>query len=293
MDMIAKIKNKYPELTRKQKLVADYMLKNIEKMSFLTLRELSEELEVTEVTILNACSALGFSSFNELKYESRKYASLMEKVNLHRDMEYSSIYLPEYELQNQMELLSSIIQEESRQMESFVESADTDLLFKAAELFMQYEKIVLCGRGVSKIIADFLSIRLAGVNIASTIMDTELNDSLHAALPMFDEKTLVVAISFPDYYFMTNKVAEHAKGEGCKVIAITDSTTSPIIKFADIALLAPSSTRLFLNTVSVPMALVNVLTSALDIVAAYHQNNRDDSSKRFNSLFLKPEQSLQ
>lgn len=289
--MIAKIKNKYPELTRKQKLIADYMLKNIEKMSFLTLRELSEELEITEVTILNACSALGFSSFNELKYESRKYASLMEKVNLHRDMEYSSVYIPEYELQNQKELLKNIMLEESRQMESFVESTDTDFIFKAAELFIQYEKIVLCGRGISKIVADFLSIRLAGVNIASTVMDTELNDSLHAALPMFDEKTLVVAISFPDYYFMTNKVAEHAKGEGCKVLAITDSMNSPVAGFADVTLLVPSSTRLFLNTVSIPMALINVLTSALDIVTTYHQENRNNGSKRFNSLFLENEQS--
>lgn len=285
MDMITNIREKYPGLTRKQKLIADYMLENIEKMSFLTLKELSEELDITEVTILNACSALGFSSFNEVKYESRKYISLMEKVNLHRDMQYISTYIPEYELVNQKELLKNIIQEERGQMESFADSLDVDLMFSAAELFISVPKVVLCGRGISKLLADFLAIRLAGVDIASTVMDTELNDSIHAALPMFDELTLVVAVSFPDYYFMTDKIAEHAAKEGCKVLAITDSSNAPIVKFASQALFVPSSTRLFLNTVSIPMALINVLTSALDIVNSYRKAGKEDGAERFNNLF--------
>lgn len=289
MDMIAKIKEGYQNLTRKQKLIADYMLQNIEKMSFLTLRELSEELDVTGVTILNACSALGFESFNEVKYESRKYTSLMEKVKLHRDMEYVSAYIPQYELQNQKELLKNIVMEEKRQMESFIGFLDAGLIFEAAELFLKYDKIVLCGRGISKLTADFLAIRLAGLNIASMVMDTELNDSLHAALPMFDEKTLVVAISFPDYYFMTDKVAEHARGEGCKVLGITDSAKAPINEFTHMALISPSATRLFLNTVSTPMALINILTSALDIIISYRREDRQSGSKRFNSLFKEEE----
>ena len=285
MDMITNIRNKYSGLTRKQKLIADYMLENIEKMSFLTLKELSEELDITEVTILNACSALGFSSFNEVKYESRKYISLMEKVNLHREKEYLSTYVPEYELVNQKELLKNIVQEELAQMESFVESLDIDLMFSSAELFISNPKIVLCGRGISKLLAEFLAIRLAGTDIASTVMDTELNDSIHAALPMFDEMTLVVAISFPDYYFMTDKIAEHAAKEGCKVLAITDSPNAPIVKFANQTLLVPSSTRLFLNTVSIPMALVNVLTSALDIINSYRKGETEGGPERFSSLF--------
>lgn len=285
MDMITNIREKYPNLTRKQKLIADYMLENIEKMSFLTLKELSEELDITEVTILNACSALGFSSFNEVKYESRKYISLMEKVNLHREMEYASVHIPEYELTNQKELLKNIVEEEFAQMHSFVQGLDIDLMFSTAELFISKSKIVLCGRGISKLLADFLSIRLAGVNMASMVMDTELNDSIHAVIPTFDESTLVVAISFPDYYFMTDKIAEHAKKEGCSVLAITDSPNAPVTKFSDYALFAPSSTRLFLNTVSIPMALVNALTSALDIVSSYHSEGKSDGPERFNSLF--------
>lgn len=96
MDIISTIKEKYSGLTRKQKQIADFMLDHIERMSFLTLRELSKETGITPMTILNTCTALGYSSFNEMKYESRKYLSLQEKVEVQRFNEYSSTYIPSY-----------------------------------------------------------------------------------------------------------------------------------------------------------------------------------------------------
>lgn len=285
MDMINKINEGYAGLTRKQKMIADYMLNNIEKMSFSTLKELSEELGVTEVTILHACSALGFESFNEVKYESRKYISLMEKVNLHREMSYTAANIPKGDLKNHRKLLFNIIDEEARQAKEYAEEADIEELFEAAEMFLSKRKIILCGRGISKILAESMAIHLAGVNIASTVMDTELNDSIHMALPMFDQDTLVVGISFPDYYFMTDKIAEYARKEGCVVLAITDSFKASIVQFAHRVLTVRSSTRLFLNTLSTPMALINALGSALDIITSYRKDERALKTERFDQLF--------
>lgn len=289
MDMINKIKEGYASLTRKQKMIADYMLNNIEKMSFSTLKELSEELDVTEVTILHACSALGFESFNEVKYESRKYISLMEKVNLHREMGYSVADIPESDLKNHKELLRNIVDEEALLIKEFAEGVNVEKLFEAAELFLSKRKIVLCGRGISKILAETIAIHLAGVSIASTIMDTELNDSIHMSLPMFDHDTLVVGISFPDYYFMTDKIVEYARKEGSTVLVITDSLKASIAKFAHQVLTVESSTRLFLNTLSAPMALANALASALDIITSYKKDTRTQKIERFDQLFLEKE----
>ena len=65
MDIIETIKSRYDGLTKKQKKIADYMINHIDKMSFITMKELSDATSVTEVTILNACAALGFPSFKE------------------------------------------------------------------------------------------------------------------------------------------------------------------------------------------------------------------------------------
>ncbi len=50
------------------------MINHIDKMSFITMKELSDATSVTEVTILNACAALGFPKLlASSKYETRKY----------------------------------------------------------------------------------------------------------------------------------------------------------------------------------------------------------------------------
>ena len=66
------ISEKKASLPRKQRMVAEYMEKNPQVMSYITLRELSSSLEVTEITVLKTCQSLGFDGFNELKYEFRK-----------------------------------------------------------------------------------------------------------------------------------------------------------------------------------------------------------------------------
>ena len=284
MDIIETIQSRYVGLTKKQKQIADYMVNHIDKMSFITLKEMSAATAITETTILNACSAMGFSSFNEVKYEARKYLGLREKLQLHEEGAYFQLEIPKYDLKDQRALLKQIWEEEGALWEIYSATFNLDDIMRVAWEFLDKRNIVLCGRGISKILAEFLSIRLAGCGIASVVMDTELNDSIHAALPLFQKGVLVVVISFPDYYFMTDKIAEYAKEQKCRVICITDSKTANIAKFSYEVLAVPSNTRLFLNTLSIPMALVNILTSAIDIVKNY-SGDEEEVTDKFRRLF--------
>ena len=55
MNIIESIEQKYDGLTRKQKLIADYMRSHAEDMCFLTLKELSAATDVSEMTVLKLC----------------------------------------------------------------------------------------------------------------------------------------------------------------------------------------------------------------------------------------------
>ena len=82
-DIITQIDKHYLSMTKKQRQVADYIKENIDTMSFITLKEMSKELGITEITILNACKVLGYNSFNEVKYEVRKYINVNRRMVLY------------------------------------------------------------------------------------------------------------------------------------------------------------------------------------------------------------------
>lgn len=236
------------------------------------------------MTILNACAAFGYANFNEVKYEFRNYISMLNKIELHQENEYPSTFIPKYELEDQKKVLTEILEEEAGMFQRFVENTDIEKLFRISHEIVSSEKIIICGRGVSKLMAEFFTLRLASIGIGAIIVDTELNDSLHAALAMIDDKTLLIPISLPDYYFMTDKVAAYAKGCKAKILVLTDNDQAPIVQFSDWVLYAPSTTRLFLNTPSVVTALINILTSAVEIEMSFKENSRA-SEVMFTELF--------
>lgn len=284
MNIIERLKEKYPNMTKKQKQIAEYMINHVDKMSFITLKELSAETKVTEMTILNACAAFGYANFSEVKYEFRNYISMMNKIELHQENAYPSTFIPKYELEDQKKVLTEILEEETGMFQRFVENTNIEKLFHISHEIISSEKIIICGRGVSKLMAEFFALRLASIGIGAIIVDTELNDSLHAALAMIDDKTLLISISLPDYYFMTDKVAAYAKKCKAKILVIADNEQAPIVKFSDWVLYTPSTTRLFLNTPSVVTALINILTSAVKIEMSFNENSRA-SEDMFTELF--------
>ena len=266
MDIVEKIEESYSKMTKKQKVIADFMLQNTDTLTFISLRELSRNTGVTEVTILNMCKMMGYNSFNEVKYEFRKLLGNGEKQQLYEGNEYYQIDIPEYELSDEEKFLQEIRQEELQLVVDTFRVVDTKKLLKMAEIIVEAQKVVICGRGISYLLSDYLATGLAGGEIGSIKVNTELNENVFATLPLIDKHTVVVAFSFPDYYFATDKFAGYAKELGAKVLAITDSENADICIHADELILARSNTRLALNTLSSPTAVVNLLISAVRIV---------------------------
>ncbi len=209
--------------------MADYMLENPDSMSFMTMKNLSGRTQVSEMTILNYCTALGYGNYDELKYEFRKYINERNKIEVQRQNEYLNASVPEYELDDKQNLLYQVCQEEFDLLKLLFAHIDIPSLFQGAEMMLDADCTVFCARGVSLQIADFLSMRLATMGLPSIVMNTELNDSVQSVLPLLRGGTLLVPISLPDYYVMTTKVCEFAQQRRCRILALTDSNEqSPV-----------------------------------------------------------------
>ena len=272
-DILTLIRRKKNDLTKKQRIVAEYMLENPDEMSYITLKDLSRKIGVTEITILNTCQALGFDGINAVKYEFRKAQILVEKTDVVDELTtYNNNLVPDYELSDKELFLREVGDEEIRMLKAYWETADLGKIFEAAELCTRYDRIIICGRGFSFTVAELLQNYLSYVDIFSSVVNTELNDSTYGMLAALNASTLVIVISFPDYYYMTTKVAEFAKNAGTKLIAITDRPDTEVAELSDLTLAAPTMARIFMNTLSAVMMLLNLFASALTSIQTEKKN---------------------
>ena len=99
--------------------------------------------------------------------------------------------------------------------------------------------------------------RLSSCEVLGITANTELNDDVYGMLNSLTEESLLIPISFPDYYFMTTKVTERARMQNAKILAITDRLDTAVAQCADLTLTAPTMTRVFLNTLTSPMLMLN------------------------------------
>ena len=79
MDILQKVKDIYPQLTRKQKSIADYLLSSPEDICYITLAQLSQIIGSSELTVLRFCKKIGCDSFLDLKDQFREYTQHMIK----------------------------------------------------------------------------------------------------------------------------------------------------------------------------------------------------------------------
>lgn len=263
-DILTIIRKKKNGLTKKQRIVAEYMLEHQDEMSYITLRDLSRKIGVTEITILNTCQALGFEGINAVKYEFRKAQILEEKTDVIDEIStYNIGVVPGYELSDKEQFLKEVGTEEIGMLKDYWASVDLHRIFEAAELCTGYDQVFICGRGFSYTVAELLQNYLSYGDIYASVVNTELNDNTYGMLPVLKPDTLVIVISFPDYYYMTTKVAEFAKKAGAKLLAVTDREDTEVARLADLVLAAPTRSRIFMNTLSAVMMMLNLFASAL------------------------------
>ena len=65
--LISNINMQYMKLSKGQKLIAKYILENYDKVAFMTAAKLSEEVGVSESTVVRFANALGYSGYPKLQ----------------------------------------------------------------------------------------------------------------------------------------------------------------------------------------------------------------------------------
>lgn len=259
MDIIQSIHSAYPNLTKKQKGIAQYLMENPEDLCYITLAQLSQRTSSTELTLLRLCKKLGYDSFLDLKNAFREYTQNMVRV-----LSSTTYFVPEVKNENisaKTELLQQICREEARANQEFFSSVDLQEIIRSARQIRKSRRIFLCAHDISRALAIFTQARLKLLGIDAFFVDLTSIEQTQDMLEQLCKEDMVLFFSFPKYYYPLSSIAKNAVSRSATVLTITDSTASPSAAYSNYLLLCRTSTRVFYNSLSIPMALLNLLLS--------------------------------
>lgn len=256
MSIMDQIQSHTASLSTKQKNIAKYLIKNRNKIAFMSMKELSHELEVTEVTLLNFCKAIGLESFVELKKAFQE--SMTDELKIPAKMKSSL-----EEIMSVEEAVENTIQIQRQNMERLSQHNSVSLLDEASALIHGAKTIYICGLGVSEMACDFLQSALLTLNLDARRINLENGTQVSGILMNASSEDLFILMSFPNYSEKTIKLAQYLEMHQLPFLSVTNSDTSPIAKGAKVVLKTDNFSLVFYNFISSTLALLEILLVVL------------------------------
>lgn len=270
-DLITLINSKYNDFSKGQKMIADFIAKHYDKAAFMTASKIGETVDVSESTVVRFASALGFKGFPELQQSLqvliKNKLTTVQRIGLDDDINKDT-----------EKFHKKIIRNEMNGIKFMMDNIDANSLDKATELISSANKVYILGMRTSSTLANYLGFYLDVMLDNVKVLNNTGVNALFEQIIRVKEDDVFICISFPRYSNSTIDATKMIKEKKAKIIAITDTEASPFCNLADVVLLAKNNIVSFVDSLVVPMCMINSLI--LNIGA----KGRDDIVEYFNDL---------
>ena len=255
-DLLNRIESNYLSLSKGQKRIADYILKNYDKVAFMTASVLGDTVGVSESTVVRFANALDYDGYPQLQKALQE--SIKTKLTTVQRFELSKAH--DIEENYLKKIMSSDIDNVRRTMDLI----DEEVIQNIADEIHEARKIYILGLRSSSILANYLGFYLNFILDSVHIVPAGANDMFDNLINI-NERDVLITFSFPRYSKRTYDVVEFARKQGATLIGITDSNTSPLAPLVKYCLIAKYNMNTFIDSLVAPMSLVNLLIIAISL----------------------------
>jgi DNA-binding MurR/RpiR family transcriptional regulator len=253
-----RIKEKFPTMSKGQKLIAEYLLKNYEKAAFLTASKLGSIVGVSESTVVRFATLIGYDGYPELQHELQ--VMVEDKLSTVTRLNSAS-------LQDAENILAQVLKSDIKDIEETLEDISQEAFTAAVDQIIKANNIYVLGNRSASALSMFLGFYLNLVLDNVKIVTNTMGDMFENLMDV-DQRDVVIAISFPRYTRRTVELLEMASSQGAQIIVITDSIISPLAQIADVTLVAKSQLSSFVDTMVAPLSVINALITAVGMIKA-------------------------
>lgn len=260
-DLLNRIQSNYTKLSKGQKIIADFIFENYDKVAFMTAATLGKSVGVSESTVVRFADALGYDGYPNLQRALQE--SIKTKLTTVQRFELSK------DLDTEENIIKRVMNSDIDNIRKTIDTLDAKLIQDAVSDINKARKVYIIGLRSSKVLAEYLAFYMNFILEDVHLIPYGANDAFDQLIHLND-KDLLIAISFPRYSQRTFEVVEYAKQKGTTILAITDSITAPLAPFAHYTLTAKYNMTTFIDSLVAPMSLLNSLIIALSMTKKEH-----------------------
>lgn len=267
-DLIDKINNSRSKMSKGQRAISDYVIKNYDKAAFMTAAKLGKTVGVSESTVSRYAMQLGYDGYPELQKAFQRLVK--NKLTTVQRMELSSE-------QSNSDILKNVLKTDMSNIRATLDEIDDDAFDKIVDKICTAQNIYLLGLRSAATTIQFMGYYLNFILPNVHVVTSGVSDIVEQ-ISHIKEGDVLVTLSFPRYARRTVDGVEYAKKRGAAVAVITDNEDSPLVPYADWVLYARSDMTSFVDSLVAPMSLVNAILIAVSVA------KKQESVDNFSNL---------
>jgi DNA-binding MurR/RpiR family transcriptional regulator len=249
------ISERFPQLTKSEKVIANYLSQNQDEAAFLSAGEIADRLQLSEATMVRFARTLGFDSYPAMR------VALQDSFR-HRLTHSARLRSRLDDLRADGDIFERLVASEIDYLTEALQTLDRKALDAAVELLRTHQRVFVFGLGPSISLVDLLDIRLTRSARHVIPLNTSGREMLEPMLLM-NGSDLLIAIGFFNVTPNLQMVLDYANQHKTRVILVTDTLGPQVGQKADVVLSARRGPVSAFHSLTVPMTIVNALLLAL------------------------------
>lgn len=252
--LLAIINEQKAHFSKGQKRIADFITEHYDKAAFMTASKLGNTVGVSESTVVRFATELGYDGYPKMQKAMQEM--IRDKLTSVQRIDVTQSRI------NNGSVLEYILNKDIERIRRTLEETSEDDFKNAVDAIARAKTIYIFAVRSSAALASFLgyyySLIFENVKVISNYGETEIYEKLFR----ISSEDVIIGISFPRYSNAAIQAMTFAHRRGARVIALTDSRSSPLVAVSDDVLIAKSDIASVVDSLVAPLSMINALIAA-------------------------------
>ena len=268
-DLIRVIHDRYDKMSKSYQTIAVYLTQNPNDVAVLSVTAIAERCGIHASNFVRYAQSLGYTGFKDMQSAFQRRLSTAAP-GFDARIKALQAELGASEDHSVLGFLRDLVVRDVTSLQDLLTNVSADQINKAAKLMETADTIYLMGQLRSAPVVELLRYVLTMLGKRTVLLDTSGGLATHMAKVM-RPADMLFAVSFRFYATEVVNVIEQSAARGVPIVAISDSTLSPLAKCAEVLFAVPEHEYTFSRSLAAPMCLAQAVCVAL---AARLQQNQ-------------------